>query len=133
MKPNLALQATPRILKLTQKGFKYYIGYFISILGYVLAIPHILLPGLFLIKFIWIEFGFIFGVIAFFLFPLTALFGPFLLGLYTGDYKIIIESLIWIFFVSIIIGIGHWLRKPFKVKEKSTNPAQPKNEIEENH
>ena len=132
MKPNLALQATPRILKLTQKGFKYYIGYFISILGYVLAIPHILLPGLFLIKFIWIEFGFIFGVIAFFLFPLTALFGPFLLGLYTGVYKIIIESLIWIFFVSIIIGIGHWLRKPFKVKEKSTNPAQPKNEIEEN-
>ena len=119
-------------LKLTHKGFKYYIGYFISILGYVLAIPHILLPGLFLINFIWDEFGVIFGVIAFFLFPLTALFGPFLLGLYTNDYKIIIESFIWIFFVSIIIGIGHWLRKPFKVKEKSTNLAQPKNEIEEN-
>lgn len=118
-------------LKLNHKGFKYYIGFFISILGYALAIPHLLLPGLFSIKFIWSEFGAILGVIAFFLFPLTVLIGPFLLGLYTDNYKIIIERFIWIILISIIIGIGHWLRKPFKVNNKSTNLAQPKIGVEE--
>jgi hypothetical protein len=114
------------------KGFKYYAGIILSKLGYIIIIITVLIYSGIAVKFIYQEFGIILAIIAFLFAPLTALLFPIIFSLYTGDWESTGKFYLWLFTVFIVIGIGNMLSMPFKVKEKSTNPAPPKNEIEGN-
>ena len=114
------------------KGLKYYAGIFLSRLGYIIVIIAVLIYSTIAIKFIYQEFGIILAIIAFLFAPLTALLFPIMFSLYTGDWESTGKFYLWFFTVFIVIGIGNMLSMPLKARSISTNPAQSKNEIEEN-
>jgi hypothetical protein len=114
------------------KGIKYYFGMLLCYIGAIIFIINKLYLFYAVISFAFVKFGVAWAIISFLAFPLTIAFGPIYLCSYTNDWWLIVNFALLLGFSSIIIGIGNVLTKPFKVKEKSTNPTQPKDGIKEN-